>query len=98
MKIWKKFALFTIGVISIVLACSRYYIVKNNFLYSIENVSKQNNSKYMLEKYTLENNIVKIIQDGEEVTEEKIIEYVESLYNYIENDAEIILIYNEKGN
>ena len=56
MKIWKKFVLFMIAIISIVLTYSRYYIVKNNFLHSIENVSYQNSSKHILEKYTLENN------------------------------------------
>ena len=63
MKIWKKFVLFTIAVISIVLIFSRYYIVKNNFIHAIENSARQNNSKHILEKYTLENNIIKIIQE-----------------------------------
>ena len=62
MKIWKKFALFTITIISIILSCSRYYIVKNNFLTSIENISKQNINQYNLTKSILENNIVKDIQ------------------------------------
>ena len=52
MKIWKKFVLFTITIISIILSCSRYYIVKNNFLTSIENIRKS----------ILETNIVKDIQ------------------------------------
>ena len=78
-----------IAIISIVLTYSRYYIVKNNFLHSIENVSYQNSSKHILEKYTLENNIVKTIQDGEEVTEEIIKNYVKDLSNYTENDSEI---------
>ena len=63
MKIWKKFVLFTIAIISIILSCSRYYIVKNNFLYSIENTSKQNANRHSLEKYMLESNIVKAIQE-----------------------------------
>ena len=62
MKIWKKFVLFTIVTISIVLSCSRYYIVKNNFLHSIDNSSKQNSNQYFLEKYMLENEIVKNVQ------------------------------------
>ena len=62
MKIWKKFALFTVTIISIVLSCSRYYIIKNNFLSSIENTSKQNINQHSLEKYMLEKNIVKDIQ------------------------------------
>ena len=63
MRIWKKFVLFTIAIISIVLACSRYYIVKNNFLHSIENASLQNTNQHVLEKYMLESNIVKSIQE-----------------------------------
>ena len=63
MKIGKKFVLFTITIISIILACSRYYIVKNNFSYSLENISNQNMNQYNLEKYLLESNIVKNIQE-----------------------------------
>ncbi len=63
MKIWKKLVLFTIAIISIVLSFSRYYIVKNNFLHSIENTSKQNINQHSLEKYMLESNIVKSIQE-----------------------------------
>ncbi len=96
MKIWKKFVLFTIAIIAIVLSCSRYYIVKNNFLHSIENVGLQNESKHILEKYTLENNIVKTIQDGEEVTKAKIEEYIKNLYTYMESDLESIVVYDEE--
>ncbi len=63
MKIWKKFVLFTIAIISIVLSYSRYYIVKNNFLHSIENSSKQNTNQHNMEKYILESNIIKSIQN-----------------------------------
>ena len=95
MKIWKKFVLFTITIISIILSCSRYYIVKNNFLHSIENISKQNTNQHSLEKYMLESNIVKGIQEGEEITDEKIVEYLNSLYTYMENDSELLAIYTE---
>ena len=96
MKIWKKFVLFSISIIAIVLSCSRYYTVKNNFLHSIENVRQQNESKHVLEKYTLENNIVKTIQEGEEVTNTKIEEYIKNLYTYMENDSEITAVYDEE--
>ena len=97
MKIWKKLVLFTIAIISIVLSCSRYYIVRNNFLNAIENTSKQNTNQHTLEKYILESNIVKIIQDGEEVTDEKIVEYLNSLNTYIK-DSELISLYTEDYN
>ena len=95
MKFWKKLVLFVITIISIILACSRYYIVKSNFIHSIENSIKQNTNQHILEKYMLENEIVKKIQEGEEVTDEKIVEYLKSLYNFIENSSEIVALYSD---
>ena len=63
MKFGRKLVLFIIGVVSIILSCSRFYIVKNNFLTSIENSSKQNRNQHTLEKYMLESEIVKNIQN-----------------------------------
>jgi len=62
MEFWKKLVLFVVTIISIILSCSRYYIVKNNFLHSLENSSMQNSNQHILEKYMLENEIVKTIQ------------------------------------
>ena len=98
LKIWKKFVLFTIVIISIVLSFSRYFIVKNNFVQSIENTSKQNVNQHIMEKYMLESNIVKNIQMGEEVSDEKIIEYLNSLYTYMDNDSELVALYTEDYN
>ncbi len=95
MKFWKKLVLFVITVVSIILAFSRYYIVKNNFLHSIETTSKQYENQYELERYMLENEFVNIIQEGEEITDEKIIEYIKKLYS-IENQSELFALYNEK--
>lgn len=61
MKFGKKLVLFTIAIIAVILSCSRYYIVRNNFLHSIENSSKQNTNQHILEKYMLENYIVQSI-------------------------------------
>lgn len=63
MKFGRKLVLFIIGVVSIILSCSRFYIVKNNFLTSIENSSRQNRNQHTLEKYMLESEIVKNIQN-----------------------------------
>ncbi len=63
MKFWKKLVLFIITIISVILSCSRYHIVKTNFLHAIENSSKQNTNQHILEKYMLESEIVKNIQD-----------------------------------
>lgn len=61
MKFGIKLALFIITSIAIVLSCSRYYIVRNNFLNSIENSSIQNTNQHILEKYMLENYITQSI-------------------------------------
>ncbi len=95
MKIWEKFVLFSVTTISIVLAFSRYYIVKNNFLNSIENTSRQNSNRHILEKYMFEENIVKSIQDGEEITDDKVIGYMKSLDDYMDVGIELFAIYNE---
>ena len=95
MKIWEKFVLFAIAIISIVLSLSRYYIIRNNFLNSIENTSKQNTNRHILEKYMIETDIIKNIQDGEEITNEKIIESLKSLNNYIESRTEEVALYDE---
>lgn len=62
MKFWKKLVLFIITIIAIILSCSRYYIVRSNFLHSIEIASKQNTNQHVLEKYMLESKIVNNIQ------------------------------------
>lgn len=98
MRFWKKLVLFIITVISIILSCSRYYVVRNNFLHSIENCQKQNTNQHILEKYMLESNIVKSIQEGEEVTDETITEYLKSLYTYTGNNSELVALYTENYN
>ncbi len=96
MRFWKKLILFIITVIAIILACSRYYIVKNNFLHSIANKNKQSTKEQIIEKYILESNIVKSIQAGEEITEKIIEKYLEEVYTYMNDSAELIAIYNER--
>lgn len=61
MKFGIKLALFIITSIAIVLSCSRYYIVRNNFLNSMENSCIQNTNQHILEKYMLENYITQRI-------------------------------------
>ena len=75
MKAWKKAILVVIVIMSLVLAVSRYYSIKNNFFYSLHNISSvQNRNQNLLEKYMLETNIIKNIQEGTEVTYETITE------------------------
>lgn len=79
---------------SIVLSFSRYYIVKNNFTHAIENSYKNNNSQYILEKYMLESTIVKSIENGEEFTNENMIELLKSVDNYMKNNQKNFALYN----
>lgn len=96
MKTWKKATLLVIVIMSIVLACSRYYVIKNNFFYSIHNISSvQNYNQNILEKYMLESNIIKNIQEGTEVTYETITEYLKSLNQYMEDNSELVALYTE---
>ncbi len=62
MRFWKKLVLFIMVFVSIILSCSRYYIVKNNFDYSMSNRANQNMEQQVLKRYVLENNIIKSIQ------------------------------------
>lgn len=93
MQFWKKMVLFIITTISVILAFSRFYIVKDNFSHSIENASKQRTNQHSLEKYILESSLVETIRQGEEVTEDKITEYLKSLYDYLDSNSELIAFY-----
>lgn len=93
MQFWKKMVLFIVVTISIILAFSRLYIVKNNFSHSIEDASKQRTNQHSLEKYILESNLVETIRRGEEVTEDKITEYLQSLYTHLDANSELIAFY-----
>jgi len=96
MNLWKKAVLLVIVIMSVILACSRYYVIKNNFFYSIQNISSvQNYNQNILEKYMLESNIIKNIQEGTEVTYETITEYLKSLNQYMEDNSELVALYTE---
>ena len=96
MKAWKKAILVVIVIMSVVLAVSRYYSIKNNFFYSLHNIrSVQNRNQNLLEKYMLETNIIKNIQEGTEVTYETITEYLKSLNQYMEDNSELVALYTE---
>jgi len=97
MKAWEKAILVVIIIISVVLAVSRYYSIKNNFFYSLHNISSvQNRNQNLLEKYMLETNIIKNIQEGTEVTYETITEYLKSLNQYMEDNSELVALYTEE--
>ena len=96
MKAWEKAILVVIIIISVVLAVNRYYSIKNNFFYSLHNISSvQNRNQNLLEKYMLETNIIKNIQEGTEVTYETITEYLKSLNEYMEDNSELVALYTE---
>lgn len=97
MKFATKLVLYIIVAISVILSLSRYAIVRQNFMHSIESIAKQNMSKYTLERYMLESNIVKNIQLGEKITDEEIIEYVKELHKYSANSLAKIAIYTQEA-
>lgn len=93
MQFWKKMVLFIVATISIILSFSRLYMVKSNFSHSIDNASKQGNNQHALEKYILENNLVETIRRGEEVTEDKMTECIQSLYTHLDANSELVAFY-----
>lgn len=95
MKFWIKLMLGIVIIISIILSFSRYITVRQNFINSLEKEVKQNSNKHRLERYYLDSNIVSKIQQGEEFTDDHLIEYIKSLYSYMENDLESVEIYAE---
>lgn len=95
MKFWIKLMLGVVIIISIILSFSRYITVRQNFINSLEKDVKQNSNKHRLERYYLDSNIVSKIQQGEEFTDDHLIEYIKSLYSYMENDLESVEIYAE---
>ncbi len=95
MKFWIKLMLGIIIIISIILTLSRYIMVRQNFINSLENSVKQNITQHRLERYYLDSNIVSKIQQGEEFSEEHLYEYISSLIDYMNNDLASIEIYSE---
>lgn len=95
MKFWIKLMLGIVIIISIILSFSRYITVRQNFINSLEKEVKQNSNKHRLERYYIDSNIVSKIQQGEEFTDDHLIEYIKSLYSYMENDLESVEIYAE---
>lgn len=95
MKFWIKLMLGIVIIISIILSFSRYITVRQNFINSLDKEIKQNSNKHRLERYYLDSNIVSKIQQGEEFTDDHLIEYIKSLYSYMENDLESVEIYTE---
>ena len=62
MKFWIKLILGIIVIISIVLSFSRYIVVRQSFIQSIEESANQNQKEHNLERYNLENSIISNLQ------------------------------------
>ena len=95
MKFWRKQVLFTVAAISIILGCSRYYIVRNNFMHSMADIAAQKAHQHILEKYMLESRIVRSIQEGKEVTDELLLDYVRFPREYMGEGSEYVALYTE---
>lgn len=70
-------------------------VVRQNFKYSIESSVEQNTNQHRLERYSLESNMINNIQLGEEVTNEKIVQSIQSLYSYMENDTGKVAVFTD---
>lgn len=86
MKFWLKLMLCIIVIISIILSFSRYIIVRQNFINSINSVAYQYMNQNNMQRYYLESNIINNVKNGEEINKETIVNLVESLYSYMESD------------
>lgn len=95
MKFWVKLDLSILVMISMILSCSRFLMIKQNFMNSIERTASQSVNQNLLERYHLESNMVDAIIRGEEMTSEKIIESIEDLYGYMESHSEKVALYDE---
>lgn len=95
MKFWLKMVLSILVMIAVILSVSRWIVVRQNFRRSLEASVSQNYNQNRLEKYHLESSLIQEIQNGEEITKEKIVEQVKSLYSYMENRLEKIALYTE---
>lgn len=95
MKFWVKLDLSILVMISVILSCSRFLIIRQNFTNSIERTASQSANQSMLERYHLESSMVDAIARGEEITNEKIIEAMQSLYLYVADNSEKVALYNQ---
>lgn len=62
MKFWIKLILSIITIITIILSCSRFIIIRQNFMHSIQNSANQNMYANSLQRYYLESKIVNDIR------------------------------------
>ena len=76
MKFSLKLVLCIIVIMACILSCSRFFIIRQSFRHSIEKSANQNSNQNIAQRYYIESNIVKNIQQGEEITNDKVIEYI----------------------
>lgn len=98
MKFSLKLVLSIIVIMTCILSCNRFFIIRQSFRHSIEKSANQNSNQNIAQRYYIESNIVNNIQQGEEITNDKVIEYISSLYSYIGENSEKIALYDEKEN
>ncbi len=96
MRFWLKLNLSIVLMIALILSCSRWMIVRQNFRYAVENSIEQNTNQYRLEKYSLETNMINQIQIGEEITDEKMVQAVEAMYAYLNSSGKMAIFDKNK--
>lgn len=95
MKFGTKLVLCIILIITIILSCSRFIIVKQNFIHSMKDTIDKNTIQHTIKRYYLERMIINDIEAGKEITNETIIGYVKSLYLYMQTDSERTALFTE---
>lgn len=96
MKFLIKLVFCMILSIAIVLSISRFIVIRQNFTYNMKNTIDKNIMQNTVEKYYLERSIINDIENGKEITNENIIEYIKSLYSYMQTDQKRTALFTEK--
>ena len=94
MKFTLKLVLSIIAIMACILSLSRYFLVRQSFVHLIEKSASQNANQHILQRYYIESNIINNIEQGEEITSDKIEEYVKDLYMYMGENSEKVILYN----
>ena len=94
MRFTLKLVLSIIAIMACILSFSRYFLIRQSFINSLEKSASQNVNQHILQKYYIESNVINSIEQGDEITTEKITEYVKNLYMYMGESSEKIILYD----
>jgi len=95
MKFGFKLMLYIIVIIACILSLSRYFIIRQSFNHTLNKSVDQNINQHLAQKYYLESNIIKRIENGDKITGEELIAEVNALYSYIGETTEKIVLFDK---